>query len=83
MVLLWRRWKAYTGIHTINGKQYYFDRYGWLYKNGIIRDNDKTYYCDEEGIATDVTGGGWVQKDGNWLYIKDGVFSDKLCRKNW
>ena len=55
----------------------------WLYKNGIIRDNDKTYYCDEEGIATDVTGGGWVQKDGNWLYIKDGVFSDKLCRKNW
>ena len=38
------------------------------------KDNDKTYYCDEEGIATDVTGGGWVQKDGNWHYIKDGVF---------
>ena len=31
-------------------------------RNGIIRDNDKTYYCDEEGIATDVTGGGWVQR---------------------
>ena len=66
--------KAYTGIHTINGKQYYFEACGWLCKNGIIRDNDKTYYCDAEGIATDVTGGGWVQKDGNWLYIKDGVF---------
>ena len=46
----------------------------------ISGDNDKTYYCDEEGIATDVTGGGWVQKDGNWLYTKDNTidFSQDL-----
>ena len=67
--------KAYTGLHTINGKQYYFSEYYVLRTNCIIRDDDdKIYYCDSDGVVTDVTDNGWVQIDGKKHYVKFGDF---------
>ena len=67
--------KAYTGLHTINGKQYYFSEYYVLRTNCIIRDgDDKIYYCDSDGVVTDVTDNGWIQIDGKKHYVKFGDF---------
>ena len=67
--------KAYTGLHTINGKQYYFSEYYVLSTNCIIRDgDDKIYYCDSDGVVTDVTDDGWVQNEGKKYYVKFGDF---------
>ena len=71
--------KAYTGLHTINGKQYYFSEYYVLSTNCIIRDgDDKIYYCDSDGVVTDVTDDGWVQNEGKKYYVKIWRFSKKL-----
>lgn len=48
--------KQYNGLHTIDGKQYYFSESGWLCTNQNVSTRDgKYYFCDEEGIATEQT----------------------------
>ena len=63
----------YTGLHTIEGKQYYFSEWGWLYTNkNVTAEDGKHYYCDSYGVATELPENGWVEIDGNRFYIKDG-----------
>ena len=63
----------YTGLHTIEGKQYYFSEWGWLYTDEIVTAEDgKSYYCDADGIATELPENGWTEIDGKRFYIKDG-----------
>ena len=65
--------KEYIGLHTIEGNQYYFDEWGWLCRNQMIKAEDgKNYHCDADGIATELPENGWTEIDGNRFYIKDG-----------
>ncbi len=70
-----------TGLHTINGKQYYFSEYYVLSTNCIIRDGeDKIYYCDSDGVVTDVTDDGWVQNCKEKKYnVTFGDFLQKMA----
>ena len=63
----------YTGLHTIEGKKYYFSEWGWLYTDETVTAEDgKLYYCDADGVATELPENGWAEIDGNRFYIKDG-----------
>ena len=74
--------EAYTDLQTIEGKQYYFDKYGSLYQDTIIRAEDGSqYYCDTDGIATKLPETGWAEMGGKYYYIKDGEFLKKCVEK--
>lgn len=67
--------KVYSGLHEINGIQYYFSDSGILYKNrGITTEDGELYYCDSNGKATKIEVDGWFEADGKYLYVKDGKF---------
>ena len=67
--------KSYSGLHEINGIQYYFSDSGILYKNrGITTEDGELYYCDSNGKATKIEVDGWFEADGKYLYVKDGKF---------
>lgn len=64
----------YTGLHTIEGKQYYFSEWGWLYTDETVTaENGKNYYCDVDGVATELPENGWVEISGERFYVKDGA----------
>lgn len=82
--------KQVTGFQTIDGKKYYFNKYGILYM-GWRRAIDPTvdtsnmspyektkhsvwYYYGENGAIPE----GWVNYQGNWYYI----YSDGLMAAN-
>ena len=46
--------KAYTGVRTIDGKQYSFYPSGGLCKDTTWTVEGKVYYCDKEGVATEL-----------------------------
>lgn len=64
-----------TGLYTIEGKQYYF-QYESLVKSRSFVYDGKVYSSDANGVVTltDTTGQTkWVQLNGAWYYLKDGV----------
>lgn len=89
-------WKYYgqdmknvKGYQTINGKKYYFNKYGCLYigwKTGMaleiekvdmkdfVKNNFNWYYLGEDGAIKE----GWINSKGNWYYI----YSDGLMAKD-
>ena len=74
--------EAYSDLQTIEGKQYYFDKYGSLYQDTIIKAEDGSqYYCDTDGIATKLPETGWAEMSGNYYYIKDGEFLKNCVEK--
>ena len=67
--------KSYSGLHEIDGTQYYFSDLGEVYKNrGITTEDGEIYYCDSNGKAIKIEANGWFEVDGKYLYIKDGKF---------
>ena len=67
--------RAYSGFHTIDGKQYYFKESGQMYTNTIVADGDgKYYFCGEDGVATERTlaNNAWTEVAGKYYYMKDG-----------
>ena len=64
--------KAYTGVHTIDGKQYCFYLSGGLCKNTTWTIDGKVYYCDKEGVATELANNAWSNMDGKYYYVKNG-----------
>ena len=75
--------KAYKGLHTIDGKTYYFNEiYGELCRKRTITAEDGTrYYCDADGIATKLENNGWFEIDGEMHYVKDGDFLTSCVEK--
>ena len=76
--------KQYNGLHTIDGKQYYFSESGWLCTNQNVSTRDgKYYFCDEEGIATEQTlaNNDWTEIDGKRYYVKDGELLKSCVEK--
>ena len=74
--------EAYTGLQTVEGKQYYFSNWGSLFRDKIITAEDESrYYCDAEGIATKLPETGWAEMGGNYYYIKDGEFLKNCLEK--
>ena len=62
------------GIHTINGKTYYFSRRGVMQKNAMAVENGYLYYFDKNGVQQtkqSMSKNGWAKGGGNWYYIKD------------
>ena len=69
----------YTGLHTIEGKQYYFSEWGWLYTDETVTaENGKNYYCDADGVAIELPENGWVEISGERFYVKDGEIVTKI-----
>ena len=65
--------KAYSGLQIVDGNQYYFSENGWIYQNEVVTAEDgRKYFCDPEGIATEITGGGWINSGEKRYYVKDG-----------
>ena len=64
--------KAYTGVRTIDGKQYSFYPSGGLCKDTTWTVEGKVYYCDKEGVATELTNNTWSKIDGKYYYVKNG-----------
>ncbi|MFQ7512025.1 MAG: hypothetical protein ACLRMV_05135 [Lachnospiraceae bacterium] len=74
--------KRYSGLQTIEGKQYYFDESGWLYKDTIVTIEDgKLYLCDEEGVATELANNDWTEVNGEYYYVKDGQVLKECIEK--
>ena len=65
--------KAYSGLQTIDRKQYYFTD-GRIRKNLCILINGSNYYCDEDGVVTLLQNEGWNKVGENYLYIKEGNY---------
>ena len=59
--------RACTGVRKINGCTYGFASSGRMC-TGKTRINGKTYYFGSDGVATDGTGGHWVQSGKYWYW---------------
>ena len=65
--------KAYRGVQTIDGNQYYFEDNGTLRQDTIVTTEDgRVYFCDEDGIATELINNDWTEIAGKKYYVKDG-----------
>ena len=64
--------KAYSGLKTVDGKQYYFYHSGEVAKNYCTSVDGKNIYCDNYGIVYELNDGGWNKIDDDYLYVKDG-----------
>ena len=65
--------KAYSGIQTVDGNQYYFENTGYLCQNTTVTTEDgRTYACDEKGIVTELINNDWTEINGKRYYVKDG-----------
>ena len=64
--------KTYSGVQEIDGQLYVFWPSGSVYRNTIVLENGKNYYCDENGYATELTNNGWTEIDGKYFYVQDG-----------
>ncbi len=74
--------KAYSGLHEIDGTQYYFSGSGQVCRNqGVTTEDGETYYCDTNGKATKVENNGWFEKEGKYLYVKEGRFLENCVEK--
>ncbi|MDD6636868.1 MAG: hypothetical protein PUE62_06645, partial [Coriobacteriaceae bacterium] len=57
--------KLATGVRTINGSTYGFNKYGHMYTGKHVI-NGKTYHFGSDGAARN---GRWVSSGGNWYWI--------------
>ena len=57
--------KAYRdGIHQVDGKDHYFDYYGFHSRNEVFEFNGKVYYTSASGVLWEVKNKTWLD-DGN------------------
>ena len=78
--------KAPIGLTTIGGKTYYFGSYGRMLTNTTATADGTTYLIDDKGIATAVSGTGWIQSGDYWYYAEDGSLvknQSKQIGGNW
>ena len=61
---------SYNGVHTIDGKQYYFVD-GWIQRNGTVNDNGQTYLCLSDGSLISLSRG-WNYINSDWYYVENG-----------
>ena len=67
---------AYTGLQTINGKQYIFNERGWM-QYGVVSYNGKLYVADASGAVSEISSNGWIETSIGWYYVKDnGLYSN-------
>ncbi len=68
------------GLHTIGGKQYLFDDWGYLVTFGGIESWNGTYYwLNADGSVRATMKQGWNEIGGKWYYFNDGsLVSDRL-----
>ena len=61
--------KAWYGMHTINGRKYYFGTRseGYMYRSRLFRYNKNYYYADQKGIL--VTSGWYTLPSGKKYYF--------------
>ena len=64
--------KAYSGLKTVDGKQYYFYNNGEVAKNYCASVDGKNIYCDNYGTVYELNNNGWNKIDDEYLYVKDG-----------
>ena len=57
--------KYYTGLHTIDTKNYYFNKKGQL-QIRWFKHNNKWMYSNEKGI---IQYSKWIQDNNNWYYL--------------
>ena len=72
--------KGYEGLHTIDGKLYYF-KTGELIEDQIITLDEKTYICGSDGVVVEANSNGWTFADGNYYYAQKGVFLKNCVEK--
>lgn len=73
--------KGYKGVRTINGKQYFFSDYSILKKNSTVTSDEKYYVAGDDGVLTEAKNNAWNQIDGNYYYLKNGVFLKDCVEK--
>ena len=62
---------SYNGVHTIDGKQYYFVD-GEIQRSGTVNDNGKNYLCLSDGSLICFSKEGWNSANSDWYYVKNG-----------
>lgn len=67
-----------TGLHTINGKRYYFDEEGVMYDEDVIQEETgELYVIRQSGAVVEIMKpekSGWIWKNGHWFYIWENKF---------
>ena len=63
-----------TGLHVINGAEYYFDRNGTM-QTGEFVVNEKLFTTNENGVVLSKTTmkNGWTNCQGSWYYYQNGI----------
>ena len=63
-----------TGLHVINGAEYYFDRNGTM-QTGEFVVNGKLFTTNENGVVLSKTTmkNGWTNCQGSWYYYQNGI----------
>lgn len=63
-----------TGLHVINGAEYYFDRNGTM-QTGEFVVNGKLFTINENGVVLSKTTmkNGWTNCQGSWYYYQNGI----------
>ncbi|MCR5794671.1 MAG: L,D-transpeptidase family protein [Solobacterium sp.] len=56
-----------TGWQTINGKDYYFSKSGYMASSVFKEKDGKTYWLKSSGARQ--TTSGWIRKDGKYYYL--------------
>ena len=63
-----------TGKINVNGKSYFFDKYGMM-KTGWVKDGGNWYYINSNGSKRT----GWIKSSGNWYFLN----SDGSMKTGW
>ena len=63
-----------TGLHVINGAEYYFDRNGTM-QTGEFVVNGKLFTTNENGVVLSkrTMKNGWTNCQGSWYYYQNGI----------
>ena len=63
-----------TGLHVINGAEYYFDRNGTM-QTGEFVVNGKLFTTNENGVVLSKTTmkNGWTNCQGSWYFYQNGI----------
>ena len=76
---------AFSGVHDIDGKFYYFDNQslamgsgGWIEKKYIYSNDSSWYYADNNGVLTT----GWKKIGNDWYYFGDSSY-DPYMHRGW
>lgn len=74
--------KAYRdGIHQVDGKDHYFDYYGFHSRNEVFEFNGKVYYTSASGVLWEVKNKTWLDDgNGNRYYYANGALLKNCVR---